>query len=193
MKKLILSGTVFSAVFGLAFSVYAMVVPVQADQGKVEFRAVGRPSMIKVNGEGKGPAGTLQIDGVKVAGDLTFDLTSLTSGISMRDTHMKEKYLETGKYPESKLRLTEVSLPADWAPGREAKDRTFKGDLTLHGQTNPVAGTFDVSGTAGAMNAKARFTIDLSQFGVEIPKYLGITVKNEVPIELTMNDLKATK
>jgi hypothetical protein len=31
----------------------------------------------------------------------------------------------------------------------------------------------------------------MAEFGVEIPKYLGITVKNEVPVELTLNDLKA--
>lgn len=165
----------------------------QADHGKTEFHAVGRPSLIKVNGEGKGPEGALQVEGVKVAGDLALDLTSLTTGISMRDEHMKEKYLETGKYPQAKLHLTDVSLPADWVPGAETKNRAFKGDLTLHGQTKPVNGTFDVGGPMNSMVAVARFTIDISQFGIEIPKYLGITIRNEVPIELTMNDLKATR
>lgn len=171
----------------------ALTIPVKSEKGKVEFHAVGRPSLIKINGEGKGPEGSLKVTGAKVEGDLTFDMTSLNSGISMRDTHMKEKYLETGKFPQAKLHLTEVSLPADWAPGKaEAKDRDFKGDLTLHGVTKPVTGKFDVSGAATALNAKARFEINIADFGVEIPKYLGITVRNEVPVELTMNDMAPT-
>ncbi len=178
----------------LAFAA-PVIIPVQADHGKVEFHAVGRPSMIKINGEGKGPAGQLTVNGSKVEGDLTFDMTSLTSGISMRDSHMKERYLEVQKFPEAKLHLTEVSLPAGWSFAKsELKDRPFKGDLTLHGVTKPVTGTFDVKpGTGGMASATARFVAQIDQHGVEIPKYLGITVKNEVPIELQMNDLKATK
>ena len=206
MKILIsLASVLVSALFSIAnaapkiaptsalSAVQVVTIHARADHGKTEFHAVGRPSLIKVNGEGKGPEGALQVEGVKVAGDLTLDLTSLTTGISMRDSHLKDKYLETGKYPQATLHLTDVSLPPEWTLGTGTKDRAFKGDLTLHGQTKPVNGTFDVGGTADSMTAVARFTIDISQFGIEIPKYLGITVRNEVPIELTMNDLKATK
>jgi polyisoprenoid-binding protein YceI len=175
-----------------AVTAQAATVPVQSSQGKVEFHAVGRPSMIKVNGEGKGPEGTLTLDGAKVGGDLTFDMTSLSSGISMRDEHMKNKYLEVQKYPQAKLHLTEVTLPANWSAKAPAvKEAAFKGELTMHGQTKPVAGKFDLAGDASKMNAKANFEINIADFGVEIPKYLGITVKNEVPVELTLNDLKA--
>lgn len=170
----------------------ATTIPVQASQGKVEFHAVGRPSMIKVNGEGKGPEGSLTIDGAKVSGDLTFDMTSLSSGIGMRDDHMKTKYLEVGKYPKAKLHLTEVALPSKWsAKTPAAKDIPFKGELTLHGQTKPVAGKFDLGGDASKINAKANFEINIAEFGIDIPKYLGITIKNEVPVELTLNELKA--
>jgi polyisoprenoid-binding protein YceI len=169
-----------------------MVIPVQSSQGRIEFHAVGRPSMIKVNGEAKGPDGTLNIDGAKVSGDLTFDMTSLESGIGMRDDHMKNKYLEVGKYPQAKLHLTEVSLPEKWsAKAPAAKDVPFKGELTLHGQTKPVAGKFDLTGDAGKINAKANFEINIAEYGIDIPKYLGITIKNEVPVELTLSDLKA--
>lgn len=171
----------------------AATVPVQSSQGKIEFHAVGRPSMIKINGEGKGPEGTLALEGSKVSGELTFDMTSLQSGIEMRDEHMKNKYLEVGKYPQAKLRLTEVALPANWSAKTPAvKEAVFKGDLTMHGQTKPVSGTFDLEGDAAKMSAKANFEINIAEFGIEIPKYLGITVKNEVPVELTFNDLRVS-
>ncbi len=186
------------ALFISSISAVALVaptsIPVAASQGKIEFHAVGRPSMIKINGEGKGPTGILKVNGSKIEGDLTFDMTSLTSGISMRDTHMKEKYLEVQKYPTSKLHLTEVSLPADWSLSKpEIKGRAFKGDLTLHGVTKPVSGTFDVSrgSSTGALNTTANFEAKIDEYGVEIPKYLGITVRNEVPVTIQLNDLKA--
>ena len=178
----------------VATAAQAATVSVQSTQGKLEFHAVGRPSMIKVNGEGKGPEGTLAIAGNKVSGDLTIDMTSLTTGIGMRDSHMKEKYLEVGKYPTAKLHLTEVSLPEKWTfASPAAKDVKFKADLTMHGQTKPIEGTFALDGPAGKVKAVANFIVNIAEFGVEIPKYLGITVKNDVPIELTLNDLAEAK
>ena len=189
---------VISATLLTSLARAAMTIPVQSSQGKIEFHAVGRPSMIKVNGEGKGPDGTITITSAgagassKVSGDLTFDMTTLNSGISMRDDHMKNKYLEVGKFPQAKLHLTEVSLPEKWsAQTPVAKDVPFKGEMTLHGQTKPVTGKFDVSGDSAKMNAKVNFEINIAEYGVEIPVYLGITVKNDVPVEITLNDLKA--
>jgi polyisoprenoid-binding protein YceI len=107
---------------------------------------------------------------------------------------MKEKYLEVQKFPQSKLHLTDVALPTSWTPATPTlAGAKFKGDLTLHGVTKPIEGTFDVSGAATAMNVKAAFTVMIDQYGVEIPKYLGITVKNDVPVSLTMHNLKSSK
>ncbi len=173
-------------------SAKAMTIPVQSDHGKLEFHAVGRPSMIKVNGEGKGPQGALTVSGNKVSGDLTFDLTTLSSGISMRDEHMKDRYLEVGKFPSAKLHLTEVNLPAAWSMKSPAiKDVVFKGDLTLHGVTKPIEGKFEISGAESTFSARADFEVKMDEYGIEIPKYLGITVKNDVPISLSMTDLKS--
>lgn len=172
----------------LATTSHALTVQVQPSQGKVEFHATGRPSMIKINGEGKGPEGILTIGAdKKVTGELTFDMTSLNSGIGLRDSHMKEKYLEVEKYPQAKLKLTDVSLP-ETTGGKlpSVKAQPFKGELTMHGQTKPISGTFDLEGKT----AKADFEINIAEYGIEIPKYLGITVKNEVPVELTLNDLQ---
>ena len=187
MKRRIFSAVVIAT----SLQAQAATIQVQPPQGKIEFHAVGRPSMIKVNGEGKGPEGSLNLDGTKITGDLTFDMTSLNSGIGMRDEHMKEKYLEVEKYPQAKLHLTEVTLPAKWsAKTPVVKEAAFRGELTMHGQTKPVSGKFDLDGDASSLSAKADFEINIAEFGVEIPKYLGITVKNEVPVELTLHDLK---
>lgn len=173
----------------IPLSASASTVTAKPEQGKLEFHAVGRPSMIKINGEGPGPAGTLTVKENKVTGDLTFDMTKISSGISMRDEHMKEKYLEVQKYPDSKLHVSELVLPGDFA-AKGAKQVPFKGDLTLHGVTKPMEGKLDLS---PGVDAVATFTVHMPDFNITIPTYLGITVKDDVPVELTMKGLKVVE
>src|SRR5580700_8775905 len=74
-------------------------------QGKshVEFEAIGRPSMLKIQGDSdQALQGSLQLEAGKITGQCSFTLESLTTGIAMRDDHMKHRYLETQKYPLAK-------------------------------------------------------------------------------------------
>lgn len=74
----------------------------QKDSGSVEFLAIGRPSAIKIRGKGTAPEGKVTLVSDKenriARGTLVFDMTSLDTGMDTRNEHMKEKYLETGKY-----------------------------------------------------------------------------------------------
>ena len=69
--------------------------------------AIGRPAAIKILGKSKGPSGELKIQksdqDFLVNGEAIIDLDSFETGINMRDQHMKEKYLETGKGKNAKL------------------------------------------------------------------------------------------
>ena len=54
-----------------------------------EFLAVGRPSMIKINGTGGKVQGKFALDGAKSIGEITLDLRDFTTGMQLRDKHMK--------------------------------------------------------------------------------------------------------
>jgi polyisoprenoid-binding protein YceI len=109
-------------------------------------------------------------------------LKSLTTGIALRDGHMRDKYLEVEKYPETKLEVPVANLKVP-APGSSIESET-KGQLTLHGQTKEVPfkykatckpdNTCDASGTAA---------ININDFGIVVPKYLGVTMKPDVTLE----------
>src|SRR5689334_7763540 len=78
---------------------------INLDQGKgeVEFRAKGHPNAIKIVRKGSAPHGVLNIEGQKVTGKVSFDLSSLDTGIKLRTRHMREKYLEVERFPEAVL------------------------------------------------------------------------------------------
>src|SRR5690606_5499854 len=82
---------------------------------------------------GRTPAveGELRIrDGRLVSARIEADLGQLRSDQSARDALLRERALETDRYPSARFELTEpVDLP-DAAPG-EVVDLTLTGDLTL--------------------------------------------------------------
>jgi len=169
----------------LVFAVQLAVgMTLEPSKGKTEFLAIGRPSALKIKGTGTGPKGKLEVsdkDGHKVInGEVTVDLTSLDTGISLRDRHMKEKYLEVEKYKDAKLIFKDVELPAEKvAKGGEVE---VKAMLDLHGQIKEVPVTMNLENKDGKVRAESKFKIKLTEFNIEIPSFSGITVADEVNI-----------
>ena len=91
MKILVIVGS-------MIVSSFATAATMNVSSTKVEFLAIGKPSAIKIRGKGEKLESKLQLAGKTLTGQFVFDLTSLNTGIDTRDEHMKEKYLETGKF-----------------------------------------------------------------------------------------------
>jgi polyisoprenoid-binding protein YceI len=150
-------------------------------QGKVTFEAVGKPSMIKIKGVGEGPEGEVKI-GSTVQGDFKFKLDSLKTGVDMRDEHMKTKYLQTAQFPTAELKIDSVENFNPAAP--EASGLPFRGSLTVHGVTKPVAGTVDIKKKDKGYSVKANFDTKVTDHSIDIPSYLGVTVADAVKISV---------
>lgn len=161
----------------------AAVYKALPEGGNVEILAIGKPQFIKIQGKGSAPTGELVISGNKVTGNMKFELSTIDTGIPMRNDHMKEKYLQVKDHPTATLELTDVKLAKDWDPAKPKLDKSdFTGTLTLHGQKQPVNGTFTVG---DKKDVSAKFKVKLTDYKIDIPSYLGATVANEV--EVTVN------
>jgi polyisoprenoid-binding protein YceI len=140
--------------------------------GKATWQAVGTPGFLRINGEGgtvngdvvKGPDG-------KVTGVFKVKLSDYKTGMDLRDTHMKDKYLEVAKFPYATLKLESVApTEAEFA---------WTGTLELKGETKPVKGTATVK--EGKLSASFAITIkDYPSIGV--PAHLGVTVADKVTV-----------
>lgn len=152
------------------------------DSGSTTFLAVGRPSLLKIHGEGSGPRGELTVENGTVQGSLEMDLQTLKTGVEMRDDHMKNKYLEVGKYPKAVLKVSGIKMPPmDQLP----KELPFEGTLTLHGETQPIkSGKVTLSKDGEKIKFTAKFQTSIPEFKIEIPSYAGIKVAENVDVEV---------
>ncbi|MDR3607811.1 MAG: YceI family protein [Oligoflexia bacterium] len=187
-SKLIFIGSAFLP----ATSVWAQTQKLDFNQstGSTEFHAIGRPSAIKINGTGASPKGAVLIsqDG-KISGELLLDLSTLDTGISMRTNHMKEKYLEVGKYPQARLAITDVLLPKQDLTKVDYSENAvpFKGMLFLHGASKPVEGLAHIERHGQSSMIKAEFSVKITDFQIPVPVFAGITVANDVSLVVTAN------
>ena len=164
-------------------------VKLDKNLGEVSFTALATHA-IHIDGKGDGPSGTLQLKpqgaNILINGSLAFLIDSLKTGISMRDRHMKEKYLETGKYSEARLTLKDFSTSAD-VLGEGDQSFAFTGMLFLHGLEKEVKGQINTHRNAGAASEvviATNFKIKLTDFAVSVPSFAGITVADEVDIKV---------
>lgn len=159
----------------------------KAADGKTEFLAIGKPAMIKIGGEGQGPEGSLTATKNTINGVLKVDLNKLTTKIDLRDDHMKNKYLEVGKYPEATLELVNVILPTDVSALSEAETEVpFKGKFTMHGKTSDVSGKAKISKKAKDVSGNAEFMFKITDHLDTLPSWLGVKVAEEVTVRVQL-------
>ncbi|HMN69061.1 MAG TPA: YceI family protein [Bdellovibrionales bacterium] len=128
------------------------------------------------------PAGSYKAETKKVTGsvqktadggvkseNVTIDMTSLTTGIELRDKHTRE-HLMTDKYPQAKLVKA------------EGKDGKGKATLEIKGKTVEVAGTYKIKG--GTLTAE--FPMKISSVDITNVRYMGAGVKDEVTVTVNL-------
>jgi polyisoprenoid-binding protein YceI len=157
----------------------ALVLATPADS-LVSFQASGPAGLTIV---GQTPDLTVADDGANVI--VTVPLANLSTGIGLRDHHMREKYLEVPKFPAATLTIARSALKFPAAGGQAAAD--VPGTLQLHGQTRPVTVHYDAKGDGANVGAKGTFRINMNDFGITVPTYLGVTVKPDVDVTASLH------
>ena len=164
---------------------FANTYTFKKDEGKIEFLAKGWPSLLKINGTGEGVEGELnQVNG-KYSGDLRLNLKSLKTGISLRDKHLKEKYLKVNEKGKdfATLKVVDFVFPE----GKKGKVK-LKAKLRLNNVEREVSIKLKLKPQGKGVSVKGGFDIILTDYGIEIPSFKGITVAEKVEISV---DLKA--
>lgn len=135
--------------------------------------------------------GEIQVDQTNLqnskVGILTIDISQLQSDSSRRDNTIRERFLQSSKYPTATFQPTKIEgLPTgSYSSGEEL---TFKvtGDLTIQEVTKPV--TFDV--TAGldgnTLTGTATSQILMSDYGFGPIQIAGI-LGTQDQVKLTLN------
>jgi polyisoprenoid-binding protein YceI len=118
-------------------------------------------------------------------GSVAVDLRMLDTGISLRNDHLRDKYLEVGKgQGYDKAVLSQIELKGLNPETGEGKG-SFTGALALHGVTKTVTGPIEARKAGNGVRVKASFPVNLPDYNIAEPRYLGVGVKNTVQVDVT--------
>lgn len=139
---------------------------------------------------GIGPAG-MKISGttsdLSVADDgktitISVPLKNLTTGISLRDKHMREKYLQIDQFPNAELAVDRGTLRF---PSSGEVSGDAKGTMKLHGKTKQVDVHYTAKKDGAAIKVTGSSKINMNDYGIVIPTYLGVTMKPDVDLSVS--------
>jgi len=197
MKKALLA--VVSAAFATTLFAAPRTYTVTTD-GKNYAMFSSEATLETVHGRTTKVSGTIDADPANVADskvDVTIDLASLDTGISMRNEHMRDRFLNVEKFPTATFKSVSVSGPKTVAANKPI-DINVTGDFTLHGVTKRISVPVRVvvipeseltkssRGAGDWLHATAGFGIKLSDYGIDVPQALvmklsdGLTIKLDV-------------
>lgn len=190
MKRLALLSGILALAAPLALAQTSTWVPDKA-HSEVDF-AILHMSLSNVRGHFGNIGGKIVYDEADIAKstvDVTIDVSSVDTGVSMRDADLKSaNFFDVAQFPTATFVSTSVA--------KTAGGLTVSGNLTLHGVTKPVV--LHVDGPTGPvagmdhkphMGFSATTTISRTAFGIAA-KYPANIVGDDVKLTI---DLDAAK
>ena len=118
-------------------------------------------------------------------GSLALDLRTVDTGIDLRNDHLREKYLEVDKgagYDQAVLSdVVLQGLNVDAPAGKGS----FTGSLMLHGVKKTVTGPVEIRQAGTGWRVRASFPVNLPDYNIDKPRYLGVGVKDTVQVLVT--------
>lgn len=105
-----------------------------------------------------------------MASNIVLPVSTLKTGIALRDEHMTKKYMECDKFPNAIL---------THATGKDGK---FTGELMVRNVRRPISGTYSINGNTFT----GHFTVRSSDFGIAKARYMGVGVSDDVGVDITL-------
>lgn len=162
-----------------AFTLIAEAKLAKSGDASASFRASG-PAGLNIDGT----TSDLQVGDDGAAVTITVPLANLTTGISLRDKHMRE-HLGVDQNPNAKLVVSRSALSFPKAGASTSGDA--KGKMTLHGQTRDVTFHYDARADGDIIRVTSSTKIDMTDYGIVPPSYLGIRVKPGVDVKVSFS------
>lgn len=149
---------------------------------KVAFFAQGSPGFLDIEGD----TSTVQVADNGTNLTFTVPMTSVTTGIGLRDDHMNNEFVEVSKFPNAVLTLKNADIKWPVNVG-EAAQGTVAATFDIHGVPGPTQVTYTVKKTKTGFRVTAKFPFDVSQHGISVPSYMGVTVAPAMHAEVTLD------
>ena len=183
-----------------ALVAFALSLPAEAQETSWRIMSGEVRVLCPLTVGGSFAATTTVLNGVVVAdasgrlrGAIEVDLTMLDTGIELRNTHLRDTYLEVDRN-QGFARAVLSAIALDGADPRTFEGETaFSATLRLHGVERSVSGVAELARTPDGIEVVARFPVDLPDHAIQSPRYLGVGVRDQVQAEVRFLAVNETK
>jgi polyisoprenoid-binding protein YceI len=112
-------------------------------------------------------------------------MTSLQSDKEQRDNSLRERGLETDRFPTATFTLTQPIDVGEQPKDGQTIDVTAVGDLTLHGVTKQVSVPIQAVMSGGEIQAVASLDVALADYAIDPPTgFLVLSIADTGTLEL---------
>jgi polyisoprenoid-binding protein YceI len=139
--------------------------------GELEYSVRTNTRAVRFSGKAQGLAQAVIADGSLSAVSVRFAPETFKTGLSLRDTHLRERILADAPALFESESVCALEGPC-----------LLRGLLTLRGQTRPLE--IQARIVSGGESVEAQFSLSLSAQGLEAPSHLGVTVQDEIPLKI---------
>lgn len=162
---------------------FAQKVTVHLDPAETEIKWTLTDTLHVVHGTFTLKSGVMIFDpktGI-AEGEILVDAASGASGISMRDSAMKKKVLETDKYPEVFFHPAKVA--GEPKPG-SLQDVTVDGTFNIHGADHALRMGVKVQTNGDKIIATTHFVVPFVDWGMKDPSNFVLKVGKQVDVDV---------
>lgn len=121
------------------------------------------------------------------------DLTTVSTGVKLRDEHMQEEYLQTDKYPFAQFsgKIVSTFNPAS----TDTQKVTVKGTFKVHNVSHVITVNGKIKISPKKLYVYAAWPVKLGDYNIRIPQVLFMKVSptQAVSISTTMDRTKNNK
>jgi polyisoprenoid-binding protein YceI len=107
---------------------------------------------------------------------------SFESGMTTRDEHMRDKYLEAKQHPE--IRLEVKSAKVALTPGAETD---VDGTLVIKGNRRAVKLKVTIASTSPQIGITSKFPVNITDYGIAQPKFAVVKMETTVEVAVKIN------
>lgn len=166
---------------GLALPTIAAAGLKTTGKPAVSFFAEGSPGFLDI--EGTSSTLTTTDDGTKLT--FTVPMSTVKTGIDLRDDHMNNEYVQIATYPNAVMTLNKADVK--WPDASTSKTSgTVAGTFNIHGKDQAVSVAYTINKTSSGHKVSSSFKFDCSKAGITIPAYMGVTVDPKMEAKVTL-------
>lgn len=122
------------------------------------------------------------------------DLRKIDTGIPLRNEHMRDNFLETGKYPTASFKATTIHFPASKPDLKKSQTVHLVADgaFTVHGETVSksipltVVYTPATAGHAAQVEVKGQFKVPLAEHHIKRPEAIFVKLADTILVNVDL-------